>query len=161
MTVWTTPTHVSSGEADSGKFNEEIVDSLLHLRNVAPSAHYATSPAGAAGFSTTLTAASTLVVPDQGCAGVLLLWGHLRLDRTASDGDFRVRLKDGATELSQSIMVGDDLVKVANPIGAVLMTSGSGKTIIMSAQRVAGSGTATFYADDLVNRLHGLFISTD
>lgn len=36
MTAWTTPTHVSAGEADSGKFNTETVDNLLYLKDASP-----------------------------------------------------------------------------------------------------------------------------
>lgn len=34
MAVWTTPTNVSSGEADSGKFNTETVANLQYLYDI-------------------------------------------------------------------------------------------------------------------------------
>lgn len=100
----------------------------------------------------------TLTVADQGCAGYLTIWGHLRLDRTVAGDEFRVALKDGATTLAQEIVLGGATLTMCHPVTEVAMVAGSGKSITMEAFRQTGTGTATTFADPLVNRMQAIFI---
>jgi hypothetical protein len=103
-----------------------------------------------------------LTVPDQGCAGVLKIWGHLMVAGSTGSDTFEILLKNGTSDVAIDRLV----VPVAgatitgNPVGRIAMTAGSGVTVNLLVGRNAGTGTASYFADNRFNRIEAIFVPT-
>lgn len=103
---------------------------------------------------------ATISVPDQGCAGVLMVWAHLRYDQSVTTDVFTIAIRQVSTEVgtSDTTVVGN--IQFAHISAPMLMTAGSGTTVNLILQRSSGTGTASTYTNGLINRLDAIFTPT-
>ena len=125
-------------------------------------ASFSAAGGGATTSGTTITGATSLTVPDQGCAGILIVWVNLYITKTVGSDVFFGLSQDSGTTFAQSRA---DLAVAGGAAhftisGSVSMIAGTGKTITSAVQRTAGTGTATFFNDATLNRIDAIFIPT-
>lgn len=104
------------------------------------------------------TYTTTLVFPDQGCAGVLTVWGSIHFSGTNTSDVYAVYLRDGGTIIGQCQVTTANYpgATTALLIGSTAMAAGA-KTLVMSIQRISGSGTATTVADGTIHQIQAMF----
>lgn len=99
-----------------------------------------------------------LVVPDQGCAGTLLLWGNFYFQYTVSSDFYQVMLKtSGGTFFAAARSSGGLSIPV---IGSVVMAAGASLTVNATMQRLTGTGTLTSIVDGTLDAMTALFVPT-
>lgn len=151
MTVWTTPTHVSSGEADSGKFNEETVDNLLYLYGGMPRVYQASLSGGPTSGTTELLLTGTVTIPAQAVDMIVVPSVMARVQASVSGDYFQVAIR--STNISGAIRgfarnnPGDATGRtktISVPMGeAYALAAGVGEVLVATLQRTDGSGTGS------------------
>lgn len=107
---------------------------------------------------TSETTCATLVIPDQGCAGVLRVIAHNYSPGTVLTDSFQINVKKNGSLAAASRFFGYQ--QAVTTITDVAMTAGSGITLTTTIQRLGGSGTISTSADPVYNSLLAQFFPT-
>lgn len=124
---------------------------------------------GATGSAVTTSAGTdtlvaTITIPDQGVGGLLLVQGTLYFNNYTNADIYYAYLHDtntAGTVFGQCRCYNgrvNNLDQMVNITSAIVMAGGASKTIVMSLQRISGTGAANTFADFTLNRLDVTFI---
>lgn len=118
------------------------------------------SGAAVTSSGTTESTVATLVFPDQGAPGRLVLQGVLRVDKPTATDIYEIRLKDsGGTTVGYGYTDNTTTVNsVVRVSGEVTVTAGSSTTVTLRFVRASGTGTGNTYADAVINQILATFV---
>lgn len=120
---------------------------------------------GSSVASLTELVTATLVIPDQGCAGLVTLWGRCFMTKTLGEAAY-MQIRSGS--VAGPILGQDrsDIGQSATSHSFTLhttdnMAAGASKTFVLTlARQGAASGTYSFFADPTIHRLDAIFTPT-
>lgn len=149
--AWTTPTHVSSGEADSGKFNEETVDNIQFLYNSLPQVLSAQLSGGPTSGTTELLLTGSVSIPAQPVNMQVVPAVNVRLDGDTANDYFQIAIRStnavGTIRGASRVSIGSNAATTVS--GSVplcqpyALAAGVPETVVATLLRTAGSGVAT------------------
>lgn len=119
---------------------------------------YTAAGGAVSGVNTTATTVATLSLPAQPVAGLYVLLGYSSITKTVSGDDFRLRLMDGATMITDSISTFAQTSIMPVVIGTLSVAASTAKTITTQLIRAAGTGNGSTPSDTRYNFLIAIWI---
>lgn len=150
--IWTPPGNWTSGEVDSGRFNDEIPGNLRFLYAALPRVYQEPISGGPTSGTTELVVA-TLVVPEQPIDTIQVPSATVSLSATTAGEQFSARIRETNTsgtvlgqqrDATASVSGGGVVASMTIADGlARSVPAGTAATYVCTIARITGSGTAS------------------